>query len=202
MKKQMFSFMAGCITTALLGSMVVSGVAAGAARTITVDPDVNITVNGRKFASSGGYGSELFSFIYDGRTYVPLNALAEACGLGVAWDESTKTVQVTGNQPINSNSARPGKTGEVISLDSRGERSLVYSSSFEAAKGQVLTLNIQSDIQGKVDFFLYSPDRQERQIVIQGSDQNVSVSLTPGTWAYSCTGSFESGNVKITGILG
>ena len=92
--------------------------------------------------------------------------------------------------------------GVVINLSNpKDQTCLIHSSSFQAKDGQVLTLNVKSDIKGTVDFFLFSPSYQEQRITFQGNDDTVTVNLSEGTWAYNCTGFFDSGTISIVGTI-
>lgn len=89
----------------------------------------------------------------------------------------------------------------VISLNSNGQNCLIHSSSFEARDGQVLTLEVTSNISGTVDLFLFSPTFQEQRITLGGQDDIKTVALSEGTWAYNCTGFFDSGDISIVGTV-
>lgn len=53
---------------------------------ITVDPSIRILVNGTEFQPTDANGNKVMTFVYDGTTYAPLRALAEAYGLEVGYD--------------------------------------------------------------------------------------------------------------------
>lgn len=90
----------------------------------------------------------------------------------------------------------------VINLASNGQNGITKSGSFEASDNQILTLTIQSDIEGgSVDLFLFSPDYQEQRITIRGADETRAIALSTGQWAYNCTGFFESGSITIIGSV-
>lgn len=92
--------------------------------------------------------------------------------------------------------------GAVINLTNNpGQTNIIHSSSFEAEDGQVLTLEIKSNVKGSVDLFLFSPSYEEQRITIGGSDETRTVSLSKGTWAYNCTGFFDSGDITIVGTI-
>lgn len=90
----------------------------------------------------------------------------------------------------------------VLDLTSNGHNGITKSGSFEAEDGQILTLTVQSDIQGgSVDLFLISPDYKEQRINLIGSNETRTITLSEGRWAYNCTGFFESGTITITGTV-
>lgn len=93
MKERRFSFLSGMLTMALICGLTVSAMAASGAFTITVDP-VNIQVNGQTFQPQDAKGNTVPVFAYNGTTYAPLRALAEAYGLTVGYDSSANMATV------------------------------------------------------------------------------------------------------------
>lgn len=91
--KHLPSFAAGMLTMALVGSVSVGALAATGQLTITVDP-VNIQVNGETFQPKDAKGNDVPVFAYNGTTYAPLRALAEAYGLEVGYDAQAKMATV------------------------------------------------------------------------------------------------------------
>lgn len=83
-------------TVATLALVMVLGVAAGAVggMTIQVDP-INIQVNGQTFQPKDVNGNDVPVFAYNGTTYAPLRALAEAYGLTVGYDAAANMATVT-----------------------------------------------------------------------------------------------------------
>lgn len=89
------------ITAALLAVILSAGsFAAGSLIDITVDPTVKIKVNGEEFRPKDANGKDVMTFIYNGTTYAPLRALAEAYGLEVGYDAAANmaTVDEPGRQ--------------------------------------------------------------------------------------------------------
>lgn len=68
--------------------------------TLSVSP-INIEVNGAVFQPKDASGAPVAVFVYNGTTYAPLRALAEAYGLTVAYDSEKRlaTVDFTVNRP-------------------------------------------------------------------------------------------------------
>lgn len=83
MKKQISAFLAGMLFASIIGS--VSAFAISSRMTIEVDP-INVQVNGAIFAPKDATGKDVPVFAYEGTTYAPLRALAEAYGLKVGYD--------------------------------------------------------------------------------------------------------------------
>lgn len=52
--------------------------------------DIKIYINNSLTAPKDGNGNPVEPFIYNGTTYLPLRAIAEALGKEVTWDGSTK----------------------------------------------------------------------------------------------------------------
>lgn len=81
--------------TALLAAVLSLGsFAAGKMIDITVDPTVKIKVNGEEFRPKDANGNDVMTFIYNGTTYAPLRALAEAYGLEVGYDAAANMATV------------------------------------------------------------------------------------------------------------
>lgn len=92
--KKFPSFLAGVLTTAIVGSLSISALAASGIMTISVNP-INIQVNGETFSPTDVNGKSVPVFAYNGTTYAPLRALAEAYGLEVGYDATTNMATVT-----------------------------------------------------------------------------------------------------------
>ena len=93
MKRNIPAFLSGALTTALVGTIAVSALAASGRMTIEVDP-VNVQVNGQVFVPTDANGKEVPVFAYNGTTYAPLRALAEAYGLEVGYDATSNMATV------------------------------------------------------------------------------------------------------------
>lgn len=101
MKKNLSAFMSGVLATTLVFGIGTSALAASGKLTITVDP-INIQVNGQTFAPKDANGKPVDVFAYNGTTYAPLRALAEAYGLEVGYDAKTNMATVVDpNAPTN-----------------------------------------------------------------------------------------------------
>ena len=83
-----------CITAVLAAILTVGSFAAGNLIDITVDPTVKIRVNGEEFRPTDANGNPVMTFVYNGTTYAPLRALAEAYGLEVGYDASANMATV------------------------------------------------------------------------------------------------------------
>ena len=92
MKKTLKGYLLGFISAALL----VSCITAFAANTTTLydvmSGDVKIVVDGRKINPTDANGNTVEPIIYNGTTYLPVRAVANAMGKAVYWDGPTYTV--------------------------------------------------------------------------------------------------------------
>lgn len=82
---------------------------------IDVDPSVKILVNGAEFHPQDANGKDAMTFIYDGTTYAPLRALAEAYGLQVGYDskKNMATVDLPANSTEKEEETSPRKSEET-----------------------------------------------------------------------------------------
>lgn len=99
----------GIIIGSIIGSVIaVTSVCAsnGTVQKILSYNNIKISMNGNEIKPTDADGNYVEPFIIDGTTYLPVRAVANAIGLNVGWDESTKTVllsntdtttQTTGN---------------------------------------------------------------------------------------------------------
>lgn len=102
MKKRFLSFAAGALTALLISATTVTALAASGAIQIEVSP-ISVLVDGEVFQPKDAKGNDVMVFTYNGTTYAPLRALAEAYGLEVGYDGerhiATVSKQPTQTQP-------------------------------------------------------------------------------------------------------
>ena len=87
------------LTLAVASALTISSFAAGNLIPINVDPSIKILVNGEEFKPKDANGNDVMTFTYNGTTYAPLRALAEAYGLEVGYDDAKKMATVSGSDP-------------------------------------------------------------------------------------------------------
>lgn len=92
MKFKFSSFLSGFLAAGILFS--ISALAISGRMTIEVDP-INVQVNGEVFQPTDVNGKEVPVFAYQGTTYAPLRALAEAYGLEVGYNAAANMATVT-----------------------------------------------------------------------------------------------------------
>ena len=94
MKKKFMSFVTGALTMLLISATTVTALAASGAIKIEVSP-INVMVNGEVFQPKDATGNDVMVFTYNGTTYAPLRALAEAYGLEVGYDSKNHIATVS-----------------------------------------------------------------------------------------------------------
>lgn len=95
MKNRFITYLAGVLTAVLLIALPVSALASDGSLTLTIHP-VQVLLNGQVFQPKDVDGNSVYVFSSAGTTYVPLRALAEACGLEVSYDTENNIVTVNG----------------------------------------------------------------------------------------------------------
>lgn len=96
MKSKMSSFLAGIVVALALIALPVSALASDGSLTLTIHP-IKVLVNGEVFQPKDVQGNDVLVFTYDGTTYAPLRALAEAYGLEVGYDSKNNIATVNGS---------------------------------------------------------------------------------------------------------
>lgn len=86
-------FASGILVAALTVGLGVSALAA--TRTITVDDNIRVTLNGAVFSPKNEQGKEVPLFSYNGTTYAPVRAICEAAGMKVEFDSANYTAVLT-----------------------------------------------------------------------------------------------------------
>lgn len=88
------------LATILVLSLTVAVLASNGLVTISVDPSISILVNGERFHPTDVNGDEVMTFTFNGTTYAPLRAMAEAFGLEVGYDAEQKMATVDRYNPL------------------------------------------------------------------------------------------------------
>ena len=104
MKNRFFSFIAGALATLMLVALPISALASDGALSIKAYP-INVLVNGQVFEPKDAKGNDVLVFTYNGTTYAPLRALAEAYDLEVGYDAKSNTATVTNPAKVSGTSA-------------------------------------------------------------------------------------------------
>lgn len=94
MKKQLPAFLTGFLAAVLVLSLSLSAFAAITGKTTIEVGPISIMVKGEIFQPTDVNGNPVDVFVYNGTTYAPLRALAEAYGLEVSYDGEAKMAVV------------------------------------------------------------------------------------------------------------
>jgi len=85
--------MAVCLIVVVLA---VPALASSLTKTVQLSyNDIRITLNGNTVTPKDASGNTVEPFIIEGTTYLPVRAIANALGIGVTWDGTTKTVKLS-----------------------------------------------------------------------------------------------------------
>ena len=95
MKKTISRILSVILAVTILSACL--GVTAGAelrleSRSITVNTGVKINVDGAEFIPVDSEGVPVEVFLYNGTTYLPVRGISNLFGLGIEWDNETKSV--------------------------------------------------------------------------------------------------------------
>lgn len=82
------------LITVLVCALTIAMIAASGLIQITVDPSIKILVSGEEFKPKDANGKDVMTFVYNGTTYAPVRALAEAYGLEVGYDSTLNMATV------------------------------------------------------------------------------------------------------------
>ncbi|MCL2838170.1 MAG: stalk domain-containing protein [Oscillospiraceae bacterium] len=85
-------FILGVIATIIVSTFVIPAVARLVQETITVHTGINVYVDGRRLNMRDAQGNRVEAGIFEGTTYLPVRAIAEAFGTPIYWDGPTWTV--------------------------------------------------------------------------------------------------------------
>lgn len=109
------------LTSVLLLAITMIGFAATAVTKIDAASasDISLTVDQKVWKPMETDGSPIYPVIIKGRTYLPLRALLDKFGIGVFYDEKTKTIQLTSKE-IDKASPKLG----IIEMDPKPDKSM------------------------------------------------------------------------------
>jgi len=88
------------LTAVFLTTSIVTATGALIQRTIEVGDGVKIFVDGNEVIIRDSNGDVAETFVYNGRTYAPTRAIAEALGREVTWDENLSRVNISTNNAL------------------------------------------------------------------------------------------------------
>ena len=121
MKNQWKGFTLGIVFTLLVVSMIGTSFAAYKAQATLEYDDIKIVIDGETITPKDVNGNTVEPFIIDGTTYLPIRAIANALGMDVGWDNTTKTVTLTTEsyvEPVDLPSMTMGQRNALESAES------------------------------------------------------------------------------------
>lgn len=139
MKEKAKGFVAGIIVCVFAFSLV--GGALAASQTISID-QIKVLVNGEEFKPKDVNGNDALVFVYNGTTYAPLRALAEAYGLVVGYDSAANIATV--NMPSASTFTLGIGTYTVGSDIAAGKYDVIATSGSGNFQGDVASCQFNS----------------------------------------------------------
>ncbi len=74
--------------------------AADASVTAQLRPDITIVVDGTTRTFTDAKGNAVYPLLRDGTNYLPVRAIGELMGKSVAWDSKSRTITLTGDDPL------------------------------------------------------------------------------------------------------
>ncbi len=103
-------------------------------------PDFTITVDGSEKNFKSATGEAAYPILYQDSTYLPLRAIGELIGKNVNWDESTKTITISGTRDtVSSNTDNPNVGTKTIQVQERPDFTIIIDNSkktFYSATGE------------------------------------------------------------------
>lgn len=100
MKSKFLSFLAGVLSVLVFATVSVTALASDGTFTLEVRP-ISVLVNGEVFQPKDTAGNDVMVFTYNGTTYAPLRALAEAYGLEVGYDAERNIATVNAPDAVS-----------------------------------------------------------------------------------------------------
>ena len=194
MKKMIFAALA---TAAIISSSAV--VAAGYySERAVLSPNVSIVIDNDKRTFYSAQGKELKPILYKGTTYIPLRAIGEIMGKNVNWDNTSKTVELSGTRQTASVVGTPDATikESEVKLDVHPEYHVVIDGSersfFDVDGKSVAPVVYEGSIYlpirsiGEIMGKTVSWDKNTKTVTLLGGevtdyDTTGSTTTTPGT---------------------
>ena len=140
MRKNIVSFASGAIAMLLLMGLSVTALAANGAIKIEVSP-IKVMVNGEIFKPKDASGNDVMVFTYNGTTYAPLRALAEAYGLEVGYDAESRIATVNAKYTAGTNSSNID-SGTLIGEEKAKSAALAHAE-LQAAQVTFVSCNLE-----------------------------------------------------------
>lgn len=132
MRERTKGFLTGVTAAALVAGLGFGALAAG--RSITVQDGVAIEVDGATLVARDAQGAVVSAFTYNGTTYAPVRAIANALGVTVRYDAATNTAVFTSPDAASSGEYIGAEKAKAIALE-RAPNATVYKAKFDFDDG-------------------------------------------------------------------
>lgn len=173
-------FVMGVAATASV--VALSGTALAISRSITVDDGVKITVDGKALVPKDANGNEVPVFVYEGTTYVPIRAVAEAFQNSVSYDDASRTAVITSTP----------STTDKPAAEKEDSQNPAEAGSVDEAKAKQIALDKAGLKEADVKFTKVKLDTEDGK-------QVYDIEFVSGNKEYSYTVEIASGNITEEG---
>ena len=95
--------------------------AVDASVTAQLRPDITIVVDGTTRAFTDAKGSAVYPLLREGTNYLPVRAIGELMGKSVSWDSKSRTITLTGDDPLVTDADTFGPSGSKPAAPSNGK---------------------------------------------------------------------------------
>lgn len=121
------------LCAALLGALTLNAAAATAAQ---LRPDMTIIIDGVEQTFYNAQGQEVHPILCGGTTYLPVRAIGEVMGKNVDWNQTNKTVTLSGTRTTPATAGTPDAAAKVknISVDIRTDFTIVADGTTQVFK--------------------------------------------------------------------
>ncbi len=121
------------LCAALLGALTLNAAAATAAQ---LRPDMTIIIDGVEQTFYNAQGQEVHPILCGGTTYLPVRAIGEVMGKNVDWNQTKKTVTLSGTRTTPATAGTPDAAAKVknISVDIRTDFIIVVDGTTQVFK--------------------------------------------------------------------